>query len=194
MAQDADGNYLVNGQKVLIPFIYKSTDNMMIQMLKQRSAGYSTELGEIQIFNDTTAEILYTVAEHAATGAFNTFKLTGYPANFLNAGQCIFAIDSTAGATWMGSNAPLVDIAEEKLVQFETQVMTIPQLAEVDFDGHKLAFKIDLIHAGSQNQTGQLLGKCLVVAGGKVGKVNLGCHGGTSKICFFFQFTLYILR
>ena len=127
MSHDADGNYLVNGQKVLIPFIYKSTDNMMIQMLKQRSAGYSTELGEIQIFNDTTAEILYTVAEHAATGAFNTFKLTGYPANFLNAGQCIFAIDSTAGATWMGSDAPLVDIAEEKLVQFETKVMTIPQ-------------------------------------------------------------------
>ena len=127
MAQDADGNYLVNGQKVLIPFIYKSTDNMMIQMLKQRSAGYSTELGEIQIFNDTTEEILYAVAEHAKTGAFNTFKLTGYPANFLNAGQCIFAIDSTAGATWMGSDAPLVDIAEEKLVPFETQVMTIPQ-------------------------------------------------------------------
>ena len=127
MAQDAEGNYLVNGQKVLIPFIYKSTDNMMIQMLRQRSAGYSTELGEIQIFNDTTEEILSTVSEHAATGAFNTFKLTGYPANFLNAGQCIFAIDSTAGATWMGSNAPLVDIAEEKLQQFETQVMTIPQ-------------------------------------------------------------------
>ena len=126
-AQDTDGNYLVNGQKVLIPFIYKSTDNMMIQMLKQRAAGYSTELGEIQIFNDTTEEILYTIAEHAKSGAFNTFKLTGYPANFLNAGQCIFAIDSTAGATWMGSDAPLVDIAEEKLVQFETQVMTIPQ-------------------------------------------------------------------
>ena len=100
---------------------------MMIQMLKQRSAGYSTELGEIQIFNDTTKEILYIIAEHAGTGAFNTFKLTGYPANFLNAGQCIFAIDSTAGATWMGSDAPLVDIAEEKLVSFETQVMTIPQ-------------------------------------------------------------------
>jgi len=127
MTKDADGNYLVNGQKVLVPFIYKSTDNMMIQMLKQRASGYSTELGEILIFNDTTEEILYTVAEHAKTGAFNTFKLTGYPANFLNAGQCIFAIDSTAGATWMGSDAPLVDIAEEKLVQFETEVMVIPQ-------------------------------------------------------------------
>jgi len=127
MAQDSEGNFLLNGQKVLIPFIYKSTDNMMIQMLKQRDAGYSTSLGEIQIFNDTTEELLYTIAEHARSGAFNTFKLVGYPANFLNAGQCIFAIDSTAGATWMGSNAPLVDIAEDKLVQFETVVMTIPQ-------------------------------------------------------------------
>lgn len=127
MDKDTNGNYLVNGQKVLIPFIYKSTDNMMIQMLKQLDAGYSTSLGEIQIFQDTTRELLYTVAEHAKTGAFNTFKLTGYPANFLNAGQCIFAIDSTAGATWMGSDAPLVDIADEKLVQFETAVMTIPQ-------------------------------------------------------------------
>ena len=27
----------------------------------------------------------------------------------------------------MGSNAPLIDIAEEKLVDFETEVMTIPQ-------------------------------------------------------------------
>ena len=126
-AQDNEGNYLVNGQKVLIPFIYKSTDNMMIQMLAQRNAGYSTEEGEILLFNDTTDEILSTVASHVDSGAFNTFKLAGYPANFLNAGQCIFAIDSTAGATWMGSDAPLVDIAEEKLVQFETAVMTIPQ-------------------------------------------------------------------
>ncbi|MDO5152165.1 MAG: extracellular solute-binding protein [Eubacteriales bacterium] len=127
MEKDADGNYLVNGQKVLIPFIYKSTDNMMIQMLKQLDAGYSTALGEIQLFNDTTRELLYTIGTHVETGAFNTFKLAGYPANFLNAGQCIFAIDSTAGATWMGSDAPLIDIAEDKLVRFETQVMAIPQ-------------------------------------------------------------------
>ena len=127
MEQDGAGNYLVNGQKVLIPFLYKSTDNMMIQMLHQLGAGYSTELGEVRIFNDDTRQILYTVAEHSATQSFNTFKLAGYPANFLNAGQCIFAIDSTAGATWMGSNAPLVDIAEDKLVQFETVVMKIPQ-------------------------------------------------------------------
>ena len=126
-AKDAEGNYLVNGQKVMIPFIYKSTDNMMIQMLKQKEAGYSTDGGEIQIFNDTTKELLYTVAEHAKTEAFSTFKISSYPANFLNAGQCIFAIDSTAGATWMGTDAPLCDISEDKLVEFETAVMAIPQ-------------------------------------------------------------------
>ena len=127
MEKNADGTFQVNGQNVLIPCLYKSTDNMMIQMLRQRDAGYSTANGQIQIFNDTTREILYDVAEVAKTKAFSTFKISSYPANFLNAGQCIFAIDSTAGATWMGSDAPLIDIAEDKLVQFETAVMTIPQ-------------------------------------------------------------------
>ena len=127
MAQDEEGNFLVNGQKVLIPFIYKSTDNMMIQMLAQKEAGYSTEDGEILLFNDTTKELLYTIAEHGESKAFSTFKISSYPANFLNAGQCIFAIDSTAGATWMGTDAPLCDIAEDKIVEFETVVMPIPQ-------------------------------------------------------------------
>ena len=127
MAQDEEGNFLINGQKVMIPFIYKSTDNMMIQMLRQKNAGYSTAEGDILLFNDTTKELLYTVAEHGATRAFSTFKISSYPANFLNAGQCIFAIDSTAGATWMGTDAPLCDIAEEKIVEFETEVMELPQ-------------------------------------------------------------------
>lgn len=127
MAKDADGNFLVNGQKVLIPFIYKSTDNMMIQMLGQKGAGYSRSDGKIEIFNDTTRELLQEIASHVETGAFNTFELTGYPANFLNAGQCIFAVDSTAGATWMGSDAPLMDIPKDKLQRFETEVMTVPQ-------------------------------------------------------------------
>lgn len=127
LAMDSDGNYAVNGQKTLIPFIYKSTDNMMIQMLKQLGAGYSTDDGTIEIFNDDTRNILKTVAEHAGTGAFSTFAISSYPANFLNAGQCIFAIDSTAGSTWMGSDAPLSDISPDKKVDFETVVMPIPQ-------------------------------------------------------------------
>jgi multiple sugar transport system substrate-binding protein len=126
-AKDEEGNYLVNGQKTLIPFMYKSTDNMMIQLLRQQGAGYSTDDGEILLFNDTAATVLETVAAHVELGAFSTFKISSYPANFLNAGQCIFAIDSTAGATWMGSDAPLVDISEEALVQFETAVMMLPQ-------------------------------------------------------------------
>lgn len=127
MKKDAEENFLVNGQKVLIPFIYKSTDNMMIQMLKQKDAGYSTDSGEILLFNDTTKELLLTIAEHAQSGAFSTFLISSYPANFINAGQCIFAVDSTAGATWMGTNAPLCDISEDKIVEFETEIMPIPQ-------------------------------------------------------------------
>ncbi len=127
MAQDGEGNFLVNNQKVMIPFIYKSTDNMMIQMLKQKNAGYSTDSGEILLFNEDTEEFLTTIAEHAKSGAFSTFKISSYPANFLNAGQCIFAVDSTAGATWMGTDASLLDISEDKVVEFETAVMPIPQ-------------------------------------------------------------------
>lgn len=125
--KNPDGTYAVNGQNVMIPFIYKSSDNMMIQMLRQKNAGYSDESGSIELFNDVTAGLLYDIAEHTAKGAFSTFKISGYPANFLNAGQCIFAVDSTAGSTWMGSGAPLVDIAEEEIVEFETAVMAVPQ-------------------------------------------------------------------
>lgn len=127
MELERDDTFKVNRQKVMVPFIYKSTDNMMITMLKQLKAGYSTDAGDIEIFNDTTKDILYTVAEHGKSRAFSTFKISSYPANFLNAGQCIFAIDSTAGATWMGTEAPLCDIAEEKIVKFETVVMELPQ-------------------------------------------------------------------
>ncbi len=127
MEKDEDGNFKLNGQKVMIPFIYKSTDNMMIQMLRQKHAGYSSEEGEILLFNDTTKELLSDIAAHAKSGAFSTFKISSYPANFLNAGQCLFAIDSTAGATWMGTDAPLSDISEDKLARFETSVMAVPQ-------------------------------------------------------------------
>ena len=127
-AMEKDGDiFKVNGQKVLIPFIYKSTDNMMIQMLHQLGADYSDATGRIGLFNDDTREILKTVAEHAKTRAFSTFAISSYPANFLNAGQCIFAVDSTAGSTWMGSHAPLLDISADSLVEFETAVLPVPQ-------------------------------------------------------------------
>lgn len=123
----ADGIYSLNGQKVLIPFLYKSTDNMMIQMLRQQGAGYSTQTGDIQLFNDTTTGLLLDIEDHTAKGAFSTFKISGYPANFLNAGQCVFAVDSTAGSTWMGCDAPLMDIAADEVVDFDTEVRMVPQ-------------------------------------------------------------------
>jgi len=100
---------------------------MLIQMLRQEGAGYSDEEGDILLFNDETEDILKTIAQHAQTRAFSTFKISSYPANFLNAGQCIFAVDSTAGSTWMGSDAPLCDISPDKLVSFETAVRMVPQ-------------------------------------------------------------------
>lgn len=124
---ESTGVYGLNDQEVLIPFLYKSTDNMMIQMTQQLGSGYSTPTGEVQLFNDTTAGLLEDIAGHVEKGAFSTFKISGYPANFLNAGQCVFAIDSTAGATWMGTDAPLVDIAEEEIVEFTTAVRMVPQ-------------------------------------------------------------------
>ncbi len=125
--KDADGTFTVNGQKTMLPFIYKSTDNMMIQMLRQKGAGYSTADGEVLIFNDETKSLLYTVAEHVKAGAFSTFKISSYPGNFLNAGQCLFAVDSTAGATWMGKAAPHADISEDAFVDYEIAVRPIPQ-------------------------------------------------------------------
>ena len=123
----ADGVYSLNGQKVLIPFIYKSTDNMMIQILKQLDAGYSDDEGHIEIFNDVTTETLEKVAQETKDGAFSTFKVSGYPANLLNASQTLFAVDSTAGATWMGAHAPLSDISSDAFTEFETVIRPVPQ-------------------------------------------------------------------
>ena len=127
MEKDEEGLFKINGQKTLIPFIYKSTDNMMITMLKQLNAPYSTEKGEVLLFNDQTAALMKEIYTHAKSRAFSTFAISSYPGNFLNAGQCIFALDSTAGATWMGSNAPMLDIHKEQVVPFTTVVRPIPQ-------------------------------------------------------------------
>ncbi len=127
MKKNDDGTFAVNGQTVLLPFIYKSTDNMMIQMLRQKNAPYSSSTGVIELFSDETREIVNYIADVTKKGYFETFKRSGYPADYLNAGQCIFAVDSTAGATWMGSKAPLNTISEEKTADFETAVLPIPQ-------------------------------------------------------------------
>ncbi|MBP5230561.1 MAG: extracellular solute-binding protein [Clostridia bacterium] len=130
LAKDADGRYAVSGTTAMIPFIYKSTDNMMIQMLKQLDAPFSTSDGDILVFNDDTRSVLRTVSEHARSGAFSTFKISSYPANSMNRGECILAVDSTAGATWMGADAPLTHIPDEEKVEFETVLRPVPCFSE----------------------------------------------------------------
>lgn len=132
MKKDADGNFALNGQKTLIPFIYKSTDNMMIQMLRQKGIGYSNTSGEMFIFNDDTKALLYEIYEHAASRSFSTFKISSYPGNYLNRGQCIFAIDSTAGATWMGPESPMKDVHP---IDYNIEVLPVPQF---DADNPKM--------------------------------------------------------
>lgn len=127
LAKNPDGTFVLNNQNVMIPFIYKSTDNMTISYLKQTGAGYSDSDANIEMFNDTCSDFLLEIAKHARSGAFSTFKISSYPANFLNAGQCVFAIDSTAGSTWMGADAPLSDIDSDAYVGFNTAVRMIPQ-------------------------------------------------------------------
>ncbi len=127
LAKNANGTYKANGQTTLIPFIYKSTDNMMISMLRQKNIDYTDANGHILMFNDDTAEVLKVIAEHGKNRAFSTFGISSYPGNYLNANQCIFAVDSTAGATWMGKDAPNLDIHSEDVADFEIVVTEIPQ-------------------------------------------------------------------
>ena len=121
--------YGLNGQEVLIPFIYKSTDNMMIQMTPAAGQpGTPPPPGRCSCSTTPPKGCCRTSPGTRRSGAFSTFKISGYPANFLNAGQCVFAIDSTAGATWMGTDAPLVDIAEEdRSWSLTTAVRMVPQ-------------------------------------------------------------------
>ena len=130
LAKNDDGTYVLNGQNKMIPFVYKSTDNMMIQMLRQYGGGYSNDEGDILMFNDTSRELLHTIAKNADTGAFSTFAKSSYPADLLNRGQCVFAVDSTAGSVWMGTEGPLSTVEDEYAVDFELAVTMIPQVSE----------------------------------------------------------------
>ena len=169
--KDLDGNYIVNGKSVLIPFIYKSTDNMMIQMLAQRAADYSNENGEVLIFNEDTEDILYTIRDATACGSFSTFKISSYPANYLNAGECIFAIDSTAGATWMGADAPLADIHKDQFAEFETEVRIIPQY---DTESPKMISQGPSICIFNKEDPGEVMASWLFVQFLLTNEVQLG--------------------
>lgn len=131
VGEDENGDPIyINGKTVMVPFLYKSTDNMMIQLLKQKGYDYSNENGEILIFNDDTKDILYTVAEKVEEGTLSSFSIAGgkYPGDLMNAGLCIFGIDSTAGATWIGTNSPNHASGASSRIEYNLEVMEIPQI------------------------------------------------------------------
>ncbi len=112
----------------MIPMIYKSTDNMFIQLCKQKGYDFTTEKGKVLFLSDDVKSMLLGLTQQIDKGYFDTFKRVSYPGNMFNKGQCIFAIDSTAGSTWLGSKAPLLDIPASEIVDFETVVRPIPQV------------------------------------------------------------------
>jgi len=120
--------------QTLIPFFYKSTDNMMIQTLYQKGIPYISSDGEIYLF-DEVKDLIFEFETYANEKLFSTFKRDSYPGNWFNRGQVIFAIDSTAGSTWLGSDAPLMDIKKDTAVDFETVVRAVPQY---DVDNPKM--------------------------------------------------------
>ena len=129
---------------VLYPMIYKSTDNMCITMCKQMGIPISTENSEVLLFSEETKNLLLdlgskgryeitnkTTGETKYESLFTTFTKVSYPGNFYNRWECLFAIDSTAGATWLGTNATSQDSAsgkDETKPDFETVVRPVPQV------------------------------------------------------------------
>ena len=83
------------------------------------------------MFNDDTKELLLELQDYANKKYFEIFARVSYPGNHFNRGNCIFAIDSTAGATWLGTGATSSDAAsgaDKSKPDFETVVRPVPQV------------------------------------------------------------------
>ena len=117
-----------------IPFIYKSVDNMFIQMCKQYGYDYTTEDGDILFDNPNTRAMIKELWNYTfkSEGLFDVFDRVSYPGNKYNRQECIFVVDSSAGATWIGSDAPLTEV--QSIGQFETLVTNVPQDDENGID------------------------------------------------------------
>lgn len=110
-----------------IPFIYKSTDNMFIQLAYQMGIDYTTDDGDILLFNDEAKALLLDLQKKYQDNLFSTFKYESYPGESMNEGNTLLAIDSTAGATWIGTYCTSSDHAGEKK-EYVTEVKRVPQV------------------------------------------------------------------
>ena len=129
--------------KTFYPFIYKSSDNWVIQEFKQLGYDYTSydefeRKGSATLFNDKTKDFLIDLSKKAKTiqvdstrktGLYSTFDITTYPANMFNLWEVLLCTDSTAGATWIGSDAESVEASYMQYHPdpFSTAVRVIPQ-------------------------------------------------------------------
>ena len=111
-----------NGNKT-IPIACKSSADLVSILLAQNGT-YSIFNEEKTNFNDSAILALSYIEDLFRRELLTTFSVSGYPSNLFAKGQCIFAFDSSAQATWFGTDAPNYDVLER--VEFETVVKNIP--------------------------------------------------------------------
>ena len=142
-----------------IPFIYKSTDNMFIQLAYQMGFDYTTSNGDILLFNDEAKSLLLDLQDKFKRGLFNTFKYVSYPGESMNEGNTLLAIDSTAGATWIGTYCTSSDHAGDKS-EYVTEVKRVPQ---VDLNNPKMISQGPSICIFNKNDPQEVLASWLFV-------------------------------
>lgn len=132
-----------SADKVLYPFIYKSVDNWFINYYKQKGWDYTKD-NKALFLNNQTANYLLDLYTKAHSGPLYDFKLDGkelhtglyqvfsnvsYPGNSFNKWRAVMVVDSTAGATWIGTGATQHDAGSEATgASFDTVVRPVPQV------------------------------------------------------------------
>ena len=129
--------------RVLYPFIYKSVDNWFISYFKQKGWDYTFD-NKAKFLNNQTADFLLDLFNKAhsgplydfsidnkpiKTGLYQVFSNVSYPGNSFNKWRAVMVVDSTAGATWIGSGATQHDAGSGATGEsFDTVVRPIPQV------------------------------------------------------------------
>lgn len=113
------------------PLIYKSSDNWLIQYLKQANMKYTTSKGDLLLFNEETTNFLLDLKDKCKNKKYyEVFQNSShYPGDLINVWDSIFGIDSTAGATWIGYDSPQ-GTSSLGYEAFETELRVIPQVDE----------------------------------------------------------------
>lgn len=118
-----------NDSSIVYPFLYQSKDNCVITMMKQRNIPYTSRWGEMLFNNAQTVSLFQHLDDINSKGWFTVKDAIGkYPSFYMNTGREIFAIDSSAGSTWIGTNCPVQEKTDDETTyEYELYITTIPQ-------------------------------------------------------------------